>query len=173
MKKVKIKNKLILLIGVILLSGISLYGCGKKDGDEIVGKEFKVIHRNKTEAIMKFGENNELTIISAQGKYNAGQEFRGKYQLKEKDGKLFLISSSIPTDLLDLHQDNTTGARYQDENKKTLWVHILERDGTNFKVYVAIEKGINEHFDNIKNLRQLNKYERDGFNVTLEPLDKN
>lgn len=29
MKKVKIKNKLILLIGIILLSGISLYGCGK------------------------------------------------------------------------------------------------------------------------------------------------
>lgn len=175
MKKVKIKNKLILLIGIILLSvsGISLYGCGKKGGDEIVGKEFKVIHKNKIEAIMKFGVNHELTVISAQGKYNAGQEFRGKYQLKEKDGKLFLMSSSIPTDLFDLHQDNTTGARYQDENKKTLWVNILERDGNNFKVYVAIEKGINEHFDNIKNLRQLKKYERDGFNVTLEPLDKN
>lgn len=45
--KSKNKNKLILLIGIILLSGISLYGCGKNDGDEIVGKEFKVIHKIK------------------------------------------------------------------------------------------------------------------------------
>ena len=65
--KSKNKNKLILLIGIILLSGISLYGCGKNDGDEIVGKEFKVIHKNKIEAIMKFGVNHELTVISAQG----------------------------------------------------------------------------------------------------------
>ncbi|MDH9708120.1 hypothetical protein PZL18_08870 [Staphylococcus epidermidis] len=102
MKKVKIKNKLILLIGIILLSGISLYGCGKNDGDEIVGKEFKVIHKNKIEAIMKFEVNHELTVISAQGKYNAGQEFRGKYQLKEKEGKLFLLIPKIDREILDI-----------------------------------------------------------------------
>lgn len=41
---------------------------------------------------MKFGVNHELTVISAQGKYNAGQEFRGKYQLKEKRKIIFINS---------------------------------------------------------------------------------
>ena len=36
-------------------------------------KEFKVIHKNKIEAIMKFGVNHELTVISAQGNTMLGK----------------------------------------------------------------------------------------------------
>ena len=140
MKKVKIKNKLILLIGIILLSGISLYGCGKNDGDEIVGKEFKVIHKNKIEAIMKFGVNHELTVISAQGKYNAGQEFRGKYQLKEKEGKLFLLIPKIDREILDIQNFGyQTVEIHRKDSKDWYLYHLTIKDGKEDKF-----KGVND-----------------------------
>ena len=174
MKKVKIKNKLILLIGIILLSGISLYGCGKNDGDEIVGKEFKVIHKNKIEAIMKFGVNHELTVISAQGKYNAGQEFRGQYQLKENEGKLLLLIPKIDREILDIQNFGYQTVEIHRKDSKDWYVYQLEEKDNKFFMYdLTIKDGKEDKFKGVNDLSMLEIKKEDDKNDINSILETN
>ena len=83
---------------------------------------------------MKFGVNHELTVISAQGKYNAGQEFRGKYQLKEKEGKLFLLIPKIDREILDIQNFGYQTVEIHRKDSKDWYVYQLEEKIINFYV---------------------------------------
>lgn len=175
LRKFNLKNRLLMIFAVIVLGITGLYGCGKKDG--IVSKEFKVIYRNKTEAIIKFGENNELTVTSAQGKYNAGQEFKDTYQLKEVDGKEYLLLPEIDKDILYIQgAGNPTAriSRYNSKDNKEWYVYQLVNKEDKVIMYnLSYKKGKEDKFKDVDDLNMLGIGDNNDINSILEPISTN
>ena len=64
-----------------------------KSSDGLAGREFKGVVDGKTDAIFTFKDDGTFKVVSAQGKPNAGEEFTGKYEVKEENSKKYLILS--------------------------------------------------------------------------------
>ncbi|UVI86675.1 hypothetical protein [Staphylococcus aureus] len=168
-----LKSMVVIMVTVIIIVG--LYGCGKKDGDEIVGKEFKVIQGNRVEGGLKFGENGDLTAISATGKYNAGKELKGKYQIKEFDGKQFLILTKIDTDILNIQNfgyRTATIDRLDSKENEDWYIYQIEKTNNNIIMYdLTYKKGKADKFKSIDDLDMLEIRGGNEVNSTLEPVD--
>ncbi|EHJ07522.1 hypothetical protein [Staphylococcus simiae] len=168
-------SKSFMMLIVIVVGIVALYGCGKSDID---GKSFKVFHKNKFEATMEFGKNNELTVKSAEGKYNAGQEFRGEYQLKEVDGKQFLLLPKLDSEILDIQTFGYKTVEIDNLNskdKKDWYVYQLEEKDNKFFMYdLTIKEGKADKFKDINDLNMLEikkEDDKNDINSILEPND--
>lgn len=168
-----LKSMVVVIVTVIIIVG--LYGCGKKDGDEIVGKEFKVIHKNKIEAVMKFGKNNELTVVSAQGKFNAGQEFRDKYQIKKNKDKEYVLLPKIDGEILHIQSAGYRTAtidRLDTKENEDWYIYQIEKNNNNIIMYdLTYKKGEADKFKSIDDLDMLEIRDGNEVNSTLEPVD--
>lgn len=85
MRYLKHIKGVLLSISICILM-ILLTGCGKSS-DGLVGKELKGVVDGKTDAIFTFKDDGTFKVVSAQGKPNAGEEFTGKYEIKEENSK--------------------------------------------------------------------------------------
>ncbi|EHJ07523.1 hypothetical protein [Staphylococcus simiae] len=170
MKIFELNYKSIFLILVFMLAIVSLYGCGKSDLD---GKKFNVIQNNKLDATMEFGKDNELIVKSAQGKYNAGQEFRGQYQLKEVDGKQFLLLPKMDREILDIQNFGYQTVEIDNLNskdKKDWYVYQLEEKDNKFFMYdLTIKEGKADKFKDVDDLNMLEIQKDHKVNSILEP----
>ena len=65
---------------------ILLIGCGKV-AMVLLAESLKGVVDGKTDAIFTFKDDGTFKVVSAQGKPNAGEEFTGKYEVKEENSK--------------------------------------------------------------------------------------
>ena len=111
---------------------ILLIGCGKSS-DGLAGREFKGVVDGKTDAIFTFKDDGTFKVVSAQGKPNAGEEFTGKYEVKEENSKKYLILSYFSKYIFGADIKNKGYVEYA-VNGKDSYVYELEKDGDNYKL---------------------------------------
>ena len=115
---------------------ILLIGCGKSS-DGIAGREFKGVVDGKTDAIFTFKDDGTFKVVSAQGKPNAGEEFTGKYEVKEENSKKYLILSYFSKYIFGSDIKNK---EYVVVDGKNSYVYELEKDGDNYKLEAPKEE---------------------------------
>ena len=115
---------------------ILLIGCGKSS-DGLAGREFKGVADGKTDAIFTFKDDGTFKVVSAQGKPNAGEEFTGKYEVKEENSKKYLILSYFSKYIFGSDIKNK---EYVVVDGKNSYVYELEKDGDNYKLEAPKEE---------------------------------
>lgn len=115
---------------------ILLIGCGKSS-DGLAGREFKGVVDGKTDAIFTFKDDGTFKVVSAQGKPNAGEEFTGKYEVKEENSKKYLILSYFSKYIFGSDIKNK---EYVVVDGKNSYVYELEKDGDNYKLEAPKEE---------------------------------
>ena len=115
---------------------ILLIGCGKSS-DGLAGREFKGVVDGKTDAIFTFKDDSTFKVVSAQGKPNAGEEFTGKYEVKEENSKKYLILSYFSKYIFGSDIKNK---EYVVVDGKNSYVYELEKDGDNYKLEAPKEE---------------------------------
>lgn len=115
---------------------ILLIGCGKSS-DGLAGREFKGVVDGKTDAIFTFKDDGTFKVVSAQGKPNAGEEFTGKYEVKEENSKKYLILSYFSKYIFGSYIKNK---EYVVVDGKNSYVYELEKDGDNYKLEAPKEE---------------------------------
>lgn len=115
---------------------ILLIGCGKSS-DGLAGREFKGVVDGKTDAIFTSKDDGTFKVVSAQGKPNAGEEFTGKYEVKEENSKKYLILSYFSKYIFGSDIKNK---EYVVVDGKNSYVYELEKDGDNYKLEAPKEE---------------------------------
>ena len=115
---------------------ILLIGCGKSS-DGLAGREFKGVVDGKTDAIFTFKDDGTFKVVSAQGKPNAGEEFTGKYEVKEENSKKYLILSYFSKYIF---WSDIKNKEYVVVDGKNSYVYELEKDGDNYKLEAPKEE---------------------------------
>ncbi|WP_367009775.1 hypothetical protein [Staphylococcus capitis] len=115
---------------------ILLIGCGKSS-DGLAGREFKGVVDGKTDAIFTFKDDGTFKVVSAQEKPNAGEEFTGKYEVKEENSKKYLILSYFSKYIFGSDIKNK---EYVVVDGKNSYVYELEKDGDNYKLEAPKEE---------------------------------
>lgn len=115
---------------------ILLIGCGKSS-DGLAGREFKGVVDGKTDAIFTFKDDGTFKVVSAQGKPNAGEEFTGKYEVKEENSKKYLTLSYFSKYIFGSDIKNK---EYVVVDGKNSYVYELEKDGDNYKLEAPKEE---------------------------------
>lgn len=131
MRYLKHIKGVLLSISICILI-ILLTGCGKSS-DGLVGKELKGVVDGKTDAIFTFKDDGTFKVVSAQGKPNAGEEFTGKYEIKEENSKKYLILSYFSKYIFGADIKNKGYVEYA-VNGKDSYVYELEKDGDSYKL---------------------------------------
>ncbi|MCH4531728.1 hypothetical protein [Staphylococcus haemolyticus] len=95
MKILKQRKTLMLISCLILI--IFVTACGKEDktSNELVGNTYKAIQDGKVEANFTFEKDGTLKMVSAQGKFNAGEELRANYEVVHENNKSYLITHNV------------------------------------------------------------------------------
>ena len=135
MRYLKHIKGVLLSISICILM-ILLTGCGKSS-DGLVGKELKGVVDGKTDAIFTFKDDGTFKVVSAQGKPNAGEEFTGKYEIKEENSKKYLILSYFSKYIFGSDIKNK---EYVVVDGKNSYVYELEKDGDNYKLEAPKEE---------------------------------
>ncbi|MCI2954170.1 hypothetical protein FH178_02965 [Staphylococcus caprae] len=139
---------------------ILLMGCGKSS-DGLAGREFKGIVDGKTEAIFTFKEDGNFKVVSAQGKINAGEEFNGKYEVKEAGNNKYLLMPYFSGDIFGRSVKDGIEINI---NGKNYYVYVLQKDEQNFKLINVENEG---NFNKTHDFKSLNKLEEQKNDVRL------
>ncbi|PTE66353.1 hypothetical protein BUY46_11915, partial [Staphylococcus devriesei] len=92
------QRKTLLFIACISLI-VFITACGKDDPTQsIVGHSYKALRDGKVEATFTFEKDGTFRMVSAPGKFNAGEEAQANYEVVNENDKSYLIVNHEPID---------------------------------------------------------------------------
>ena len=139
---------------------ILLIGCGKSS-DGLAGREFKGIVDGKTDAIFTFKDDGTFKVVSAQGKPNAGEEFTGKYQIKEEGNSKYLVLSHFSKYIFG--EGIKDHKLIYNEGNSSYYVYELVKDGEGLNLAICDGDGFEKNHD----FKLLKRYEKQKSDIRL------
>ncbi|MCI2948318.1 hypothetical protein ACUXJ9_002475 [Staphylococcus caledonicus] len=166
------QRKTLLFIACMSLI-VFITACGKDDPTQsIAGHSYKAIQDGKVEATFTFEKDGTLKMVSAPGKFNAGEEARANYEVVKEDNKSYLIVNHEPIDFFTKKEGFSTA--YYEKDHDFYSVCLIKFDKEKITLKDSYNKKNNaflmKNKEDIKNLVELPESKTI---FDLEPIEQN